>query len=323
MRVRVPLVHTSAASVPKPVRVRVPAAQTLAGIEVMEEAIEVRDDPRDDEAVLVFALTSATTEEEAVATTVLVLLFTLAVPAVTAAASEVDAVCTSESVASEPEVKPAPVRVRVAYVQTSAAVSAPPLLMLEIAASMLVASVFPIEPTVVIVEVATCQTALGMPLIWDASEVDARLVFAFTRPTIDDDAIATTVLVLLFTLAVPAAMAEAREDVAVSTSDRVASEPDVKPAPVSVRVPLVHTSAARVPKPVRVRVPAAQTFVGIEVIDEAIEVRVEPSDVEAVFVLALTRPTMEDEAIATTVLVLLFTLAVPAVIAEPRDEVAV
>ncbi len=70
MSVLVPFVQTSAANVPKPVRVRVPAAQTLAGMEVMEDAIEVRDDPRDDDAVLVFALTRPTIEDDAIARTV-------------------------------------------------------------------------------------------------------------------------------------------------------------------------------------------------------------------------------------------------------------
>jgi len=165
VRVRVVLVQTSAASVPKVVRERVPEAQTFAGIDVIEDAMEVRDAPIEVEAVLVLALTTAAIEVEAV----LVLALTAAVPALIAAFNDVDAVCTSE---------------------------------------------------------------------------------------------------------------------------RVASDPDVRPAPVKVRVPLVQTSAARVPKPVKVRVPAAQTFVGIDAIDDVMEVRVEPIEVEAVntcaFVLALT-----------------------------------
>ncbi len=89
---------------------------------------------------------------------------------------------------------------------------------------------------------------------------------------------------------------------------------------VSVRVALFQTSAARVPNELSVRVPLAQTLAGTAAIWAA-------SEVEAVStaapVLAFTRPTIDDDAIATTVLVVLFTLAVPAVMAEPSEEVAV
>ncbi len=297
MSVLVPLVQTSAASVPKPVRVRVPAAQTLAGIEVIDEAIEVREAPKDEEAavtiVLVLVLTTAASEVEALRTAALVLLFTLAVPAVIADASEEVAFWTSDKVANDPLVSPAPVRVRVAYVQTSAAESAPPL---EIMESMLIASTLPMDPIEVSVDVATFQTEYGTFAICAAREVEA---------------VSTVAFVLLFTLAAAARTAELSEDVAVSTSDKVASEPDVKPAPVRVRVPLVQTSAASVPKPVRVLVPAAQTLAGMESIELAIDESEAPREDEAavttLFVLVLMIAANDEDACSTTALVLSFT----------------
>ena len=77
-------------------------------------------------------------------------------------------------------------------------------------------------------------------------------------------------------------MAAPSDDVAVVTSDKVASDPEVRPAPVRVRVPFVQTSATKVPKDDRVRPEADQIAVG----------RVAKSDDEAVkmalLVLVLT-----------------------------------
>ncbi len=114
-------------------------------------------------------------------------------------------------------------------------------------------------------------------------------VLALVRATIEDEAVATTELVLLFTSLVMLAVAEfvfelteAMIDVdAELRSESVASEPDVRPAPVRVRVPFDHTSDAKVPNVVRVRVPADQTLAGIAVIAEAIEPIDEPRDVDA------------------------------------------
>lgn len=100
-------------------------------------------------------------------------------------------------------------------------------------------------------------------------------MFAFTTAASDDVAIATRLSVFEFTTA-------ATELEAFCTSDKVARDPDDKPAPVRVLVPFVHTSAASVPKPVRVRVPAAQTLAGIEVIEDAIDESERPREVEAV-----------------------------------------
>ncbi len=114
---------------------------------------------------------------------------------------------------------------------------------------------------------------------------------------------AVTEFVFAFTTA-------ATELEALVTSDCVASEPEERLAPVSVLVPELHTSEARVPKLESVLVPAAQTLVGIDVMDDAIEARDEPIEDDAVLVLALTSATTEDDAFPTIVLVLLFTAEV-------------
>jgi hypothetical protein len=71
--------------------------------------------------VFVFALTAtvpaetaAPSDELAVPIAVFVFAFTLAVPALTAAPNELEALVTSDWSASEPELRPAPVSVRVA-----------------------------------------------------------------------------------------------------------------------------------------------------------------------------------------------------------------
>ncbi len=118
--------------------------------------------------------------------------------------------------------------------------------MLEIAASIFVAKTFPIEPTVVNVEVATFQMLAGIAAMEAPIEVDAvrtcALVFAFTTAAIDVEALP----VVAFTSATT-------DDDAFVTSDCVASEPEVSPAPVRVRVATLHTSAASVPKDESVR----------------------------------------------------------------------
>jgi hypothetical protein len=80
----------------------------------------------------------------------------------------------------------------------------------------------------------------------------------------DVDAAKSCALVLLLTALVPAVIAEARvevpvliadprDELAVCTSERVASDPVVSPAPVNVLVAYVHTSAASEPSEVSVR----------------------------------------------------------------------
>ena len=106
---------------PAPVRVEVATFQTAAGSPVIEEVIEVREKP---------------SEDDAASTVAFVFAFTFADPAVMAAAIEVEAVVTvaftldvallmSLFVAREPLERPAPVRVRVADAQMSAAIAVP------------------------------------------------------------------------------------------------------------------------------------------------------------------------------------------------------
>ena len=62
------------------------------------------------------------------------------------------------------------------------------------------------------------------------------------------DDVIPDVWVLVFAL-----ITAASDEVAVVTSERVASDPDERPAPVRVRVPTVHTSDASDPSDERVR----------------------------------------------------------------------
>ena len=83
---------------------------------------------------------------------------------------------------------------------------------------------------------------------------------------------AVCVLVLLLIASVSFVMDALSELDAVCTSESVAREPAVRPAPVRVRVAADQTSVASVPKVVRLRDPKAQTCAGIEVIMLPIEV---------------------------------------------------
>jgi hypothetical protein len=98
---------------------------------------------------------TAASELEAVPTTLFVFPFTTA-------ATDEDAVCTSDNVASDPALKPAPVRVRVPAAQMSAAILVPD----------------------VSVRVAAAHTATGMLKICDESDVDAL----FTNEPIEVEA---------------------------------------------------------------------------------------------------------------------------------------
>ena len=209
----------------------------------------------------------------------------------TTEAIDVEAVVTSDCVASEPLESVAPVSVLVAYVHTSEAVSAPPPEILEIAASMLVASTFPIEPTVVMVLVATFQILAGSAVIDAPRDVEAvricALVLAFTTAAMDEEAVPIVVLT---------------DVVARLISTFVAREPDVRPAPVRVRVAEIQTSEASVPKDESVRTLEFQTFVGIVSASEVEAVlMVELTEVVTapvcVLVLALTTAATEDEAV--------------------------
>lgn len=111
-------------------------------------------------------------------------------------------------------------------------------------------------------------------------------MFVFTCATIEEDAVtkvADRAATWLFVLPL---ITEATDDVAVSRSVTITSEPEVSPAPVSVRVPFVHTSAASVPNPVRSRLEYAHTFAGTFA-------RIDPIDVDAVFVTVFTALAIE------------------------------
>jgi len=244
-------------TLPGVVRVEVATFHTAAGRLVIELVIEASVEPSEVEAVLVFAFTSATTLDEAFPTVVFVLLFTLAVPALTAAASEVEAVVTvlfmldvaeliSTLVAREPTVSPAPVRVRVVASQTLAGS--------EVMELVMVASKEPMEDEAVLVTLFTLA----------ATEVEAVVTVVDRVPTCE--------FVFVFTL-----------EVAELISTLVAREPTVSPAPV------------------RVRVAAAQTLVGILVMELVMVARSEPIDDEAVFVTLFTLAATEVEAVVTVV----------------------
>jgi hypothetical protein len=300
---------------PTVVMVVVATFQTAAGSALMDEPSEVeavstallvfafmtvaKDEVATATLLSVFAFTTAARDEDAIPTRVSVFALIAVWLFVMAEPRDDVAVCTSLSVARLPVVSPAPVRVRVAALHTS------------------LASV----PKPVRVRTEAFQTLIGMEV---ASEEDAASTVAFvfvltavwlfvTAEPSDVEAVVTRASVFAFTIA-------ATDEEAVCTSDNVASEPDESEAPVSVRVPFVHTSAASVPKPVRVRVPAAHTFAGIEAIEEAIVERVEPSEEDAVstvaFVFALITAASDDEAVCIVLFVLPF-------MTVARDEEAV
>ena len=85
------------------------------------------------------------------------------------------------------------------------------------------------------------------------------------------------------------------------TSDKVAREPDVRPAPVSVRVAADQTYVAREPKVESEREPYDQIVAGSEVIMLPIEVEAFPT---CVFVLVLTDDVIPE--VWVLVLVLMF-----------------
>ena len=95
-------------------------------------------------------------------------------------------------------------------------------------------------------------TADVIPDVW-------VLVLEFTTAARDVEAVRTVALVLEFTLAVPAVIADASEVEAVVTSDVRANDPEVRVLSVRLRVAKVQTSDAVIEPDVRVRVPLVQT----------------------------------------------------------------
>ncbi len=244
-----------------------------------------------------FALTTAAIDEDAIAARESVFALIAVWLLVIAAPRDDDAVCTSDNVASEPLVNPAPVRVLVPFVHTSAA-SVPKPVRVRVPAAHTLAGIDAIDEVIdencaPNDDDAARTTAFVLVLILDASEVEAASTSA---------SVLALIAVSLLLMAAPS------DELAVWTSESVASDPEESPAPVRVRVPLVHTSAASVPNPVKVRVPAAQTAVGIEVMEVVIDESERPSDDDAVrterLVFAFITAASDDDAIPTLLSVL-------------------
>jgi hypothetical protein len=119
--------------------------QTDAGRLVIDELIEESERPREVEAVstdaLVFAFTTAASEDVAIPTRVSVFALIAVWLLVIAEPSELVAVSRSESVARLPDVSPAPVRVRVVAPHISAAIAVPDVRVREPADQMSATSV--------------------------------------------------------------------------------------------------------------------------------------------------------------------------------------
>lgn len=157
----------------------------------------------------------------------------------------------------------------------------------------------------------------------------ALFVFAFITAAKEEVAVRIALLVFEFTSAVPTLMAEASEEVAVVTSERVASEPVSRPAPVNVLTPLDQTSATTDPKLESVRELYAQTDAGRVVAKEedalntAVSVFVftsETTPAVALSVLAFITAASEEVAVMSALFVFELTLAVPAVIAVAKED---
>ena len=184
-------------------------------------------------------------------------------------------------VAREPDVRPAPVRVRVVAAQMSEAIAVPEV-RVRVAAFHTLSGmeVARDEEAARTVASVLLLTALVIPAV-------AELVLAFTTAAMDEEAVPIVVLT---------------DVVARLISTFVAREPDVRPAPVRVRVAEIQTSEASVPKDESVRTLEFQTFVGIVSASEVEAVlMVELTEVVTapvcVLVLALTTAATEDEAV--------------------------
>lgn len=169
------------------------------------------------------------------------------------------------------------------------------------------------SPAPVRVRVAALQTSLASVPNEERVRTEEFHTLIGIEVARDEEAVVTRVSVFAFTTA-------AIEEEAVCTSESVAREPEESPAPVRVRVPFVHTSAAKVPKPVSVRLPAAQTLEGMSAIEAVMLESVDPSEVDAVstaaFVFALMTAAREEDAVCTVVFVFAFMTAA-------RDDEAV
>jgi hypothetical protein len=166
----------------------------------------------------VFPFTTAAIDDEAVAIALFVFAFTPVFPVVIAEATEDVAFSMSESVASDPLVSPAPVRVRVPFVQTSAT-SVPNPVSVRVPDAQTFAGIDAIEERIDVSEAPSDEEAL----------VTIVLVFALMFEASEVDAVSTVLFVFAF-------MIDAMDELANSRSESVASEPTVSPGAVRVRV---------------------------------------------------------------------------------------
>ena len=186
--------------VPGVVIVVVATFHTAAGSAVIDEVMELSERPSEVDAVstvaFVLAFMTAASEEEAVCTVVFVFPFMTAaredeavstvlfVFAFTTAAIELEAVCTSLSVARLPEVSPAPVRVRVAAPQMSAAIAVPDVRVREPADQMSATSV----PNDVRVLPENDHMEFGSVAESEDDALETTVfVFAFTRAATEEE----------------------------------------------------------------------------------------------------------------------------------------
>ena len=125
-----------------------------------------------------------------------------------------------------------------------------------------------------------------------------------------------------------ALMTDARDEVAVVMSESVASDPEVRPAPVKVRVVAAQTSEATDAREVRVLDENAQIDAGSEAAREldaeattALVFALTAEVIPAVWILAVAMMTDAREVVAFSTVLLVFALtdAVPAAIDAASD----
>jgi len=125
-----------------------------------------------------------------------------------------------------------------------------------------------------------------------------------------------------------ALMTDARDEVAVVMSESVASDPEVRPAPVKVRVVAAQTSEATDAREVRVLDENAQIDAGSEAASDddaeattALVFALTAEVIPAVWILAVAMMTDAREVVAFSTVLLVFALtdAVPAAIDAASD----
>ena len=291
------------------------------------EIAEANEDDADPTTLVVFALMPEASEVEALPTTVLVFELTAVVPAEIAAASEDDefatAVLTPEIAEARDVEADNTLPFAVVTLAETVASDAPR----DVEAARTVAFVLAFTPAAS--DEDAFKTVVLTPEIAFARDVEADV-------TSDWRAKAPEVSVPAVSVRVP----NDQTSEAVRPVEFVARTFPIVPAVVSVDVAIFHTSEARFPNVVRERVADDQTASGIVAAREVEAVStvafvfasiVLIADVIWEFVLALTFEATDvdaavisaanvDVAVFTMLLVLPLTAAVPALIAEARDE---